>query len=78
MTTTFRSGIYQWRNLVNGKVYIGSTKNFTMRKKTHIEALRKNKHHNRHLQSAWRVVHGKQATHKGWTCLGKSPLGGNK
>jgi group I intron endonuclease len=38
----------------NGKQYVGSTvKGFEWRKKKHLNELRKNKHHNRHLQNAF-------------------------
>jgi len=47
------SGIYRIRNLKNGKCYIGSAVNFTRRWNNHRIALRKNKHHNPHLQRAW-------------------------
>lgn len=48
-----KSGIYQIRNTVNGKIYVGSAKILKRRWSTHRECLRKNKHHSRHLQSAW-------------------------
>lgn len=48
-----QSGIYCWRNEVNGKVYIGSSVHVMQRKQTHVFALRKNIHGNPHLQSAW-------------------------
>ena len=47
-------GIYQIRNVINGKVYIGSTiRNFKVRWKEHRSELRSNRHHSRHLQNAW-------------------------
>ena len=45
--------VYQIRNLVNGRVYVGSTKVFERRKSCHIERLLKNKHHSYKLQNAW-------------------------
>ncbi len=49
-----RSGIYQIRNLQNGKFYIGSTTRlFSQRKSEHWRDLRKNKHCTQHLQRAW-------------------------
>ena len=45
--------IYEIRNLVNNKVYIGSTINFKTRKNTHLYELKSNKHESRHLQSAY-------------------------
>lgn len=48
-----QSGIYQIRNLVNGKVYVGSAKKFKTRWGKHKSSLNLNKHHSKHLQSAW-------------------------
>ena len=45
--------IYQIRNLVNGKLYIGSTKNFLLRRREHLKSLRKNKYTLSALQNAW-------------------------
>lgn len=46
--------IYKIENLVNGKVYIGQTKqNFERRLKDHLWMLRNGKHDNKHLQNAW-------------------------
>lgn len=47
------SGVYEIRCSVNGKVYIGSAINLRRRKWTHWSELRNNRHHSRHLQSAW-------------------------
>jgi group I intron endonuclease len=49
------SGIYRIRNLVNDKVYIGSTTEmgFCERLKDHLRSLRRNAHGNSHLQHAW-------------------------
>lgn len=47
------SGIYGIRNLVNNKIYIGSAINFRKRKNSHFSALKKNRHHNNHLQRAY-------------------------
>lgn len=49
-------GVYKITNMVNGKIYIGSTGSkggFKKRWSYHLEGLRKNKHHSRHLQRAW-------------------------
>lgn len=47
-------GVYQIRNLKNGKVYIGSTSvNFKQRFEHHYYCLSNNKHKNRYLQNAW-------------------------
>lgn len=51
------NGIYGIRNIVNGKIYIGSaaqkTGGIKSRWYEHITSLNKNKHGNYHLQSAW-------------------------
>lgn len=47
------AGIYQIRNTVNEKRYIGSAAVFARRWGQHREQLRKGKHHARHLQAAW-------------------------
>ena len=41
------SGIYEIKNLVNNKFYIGSTKNFINRKRKHFSELKTNKHGNK-------------------------------
>jgi len=48
-----KSGIYQIRNLNNGKAYIGSTFCFKIRYKQHLSSLNKGTHHNKHLQAAF-------------------------
>ena len=49
-----KSGIYQIRNLVNNKIYIGSAEEFYRRKNyEHFYSLRKNKHVNHKLQNAF-------------------------
>lgn len=53
------SGIYVIRNNVNGKVYVGSTKNFYNRKLTHFKLLKENKHWNIRLQRSFNV-HGEE------------------
>lgn len=45
--------IYKIRNVVNGKFYVGSTKDTRERFRTHRTRLRKNTHHSKHLQAAW-------------------------
>lgn len=42
--------IYAIKNTENGKLYVGSTKTFALRKAHHFCLLRKNKHYNKHLQ----------------------------
>ena len=48
-----KSGIYQIRNLVNGKIYIGSAVNLHVRWQKHSNCLRHNKHCNIKLQNAY-------------------------
>lgn len=47
------AGIYQIRNIVNNKIYIGSSANLMNRKSGHFCMLRKNKHDNSYLQYAY-------------------------
>lgn len=46
-------GVYKLVNLINGKFYIGSTKNMRKRLWKHRALLRHNKHNNPHLQNSW-------------------------
>ena len=48
-----KSGIYQIKNLVNEKIYVGSAINLYQRKCEHFSDLRKNIHDNPHLQSSY-------------------------
>ena len=52
------SGIYAFLNLINGKFYIGSTKDFYKRYHSHKSLLNNNKHDNSYFQRAWNK-HGK-------------------
>lgn len=47
------SGVYQIKNLMDGKLYVGSSVNFTERWTRHQRELRRNTHHNQRLQNAW-------------------------
>jgi group I intron endonuclease len=47
------SGIYKIINKVNGKYYVGSSKNIHVRWRVHKSNLNNNKHPNSHLQNAW-------------------------
>jgi len=49
------SGVYQIRNTVNGKRYIGSAVDFQIRWFKHKKLLKQNKHHSIHLQRAWNI-----------------------
>lgn len=46
-------GIYQIRNTVNNKLYIGQTKSFTNRKRSHFKELQKGTHYNKYLQRSF-------------------------
>lgn len=46
-------GIYFIKNIVNNKIYIGSTINFKERWHEHVRLLKKQKHHCLHLQNSW-------------------------
>lgn len=48
-----RSCIYKITNVINGKIYIGSSIDVEIRKKKHYYKLINNKHNNSHLQSSW-------------------------
>lgn len=50
-----KSGVYQIKNLINKKVYIGSAKNFKKRAYQHSRELMNGRHHNKHLQGAWNL-----------------------
>lgn len=47
------AGIYCIENLINNKVYIGSTNNFKTRHSNHVKDLRTGKHHSYKLQSSF-------------------------
>jgi len=44
--------IYKITNIINNKIYIGSAAYYDKRIGDHVSNLRKNKHHNKYLQSA--------------------------
>lgn len=46
------SGIYQIRNIINNKVYIGKSKSLKIRLNIHLSSLKNNKHHSFHLQKS--------------------------
>lgn len=48
-----RSGVYIITNKVNGKIYVGSSLNVTIRLRAHKNALLRNDHENKHLQKSW-------------------------
>ncbi len=49
------SCIYGWKNIGDGKWYIGQTINVYNRKKEHLSYLRRNAHYNPHFQRAWNL-----------------------
>jgi len=49
--SSLKSGTYKLTNTINGRIYIGSAKEFKSRWKHHERSLRKNKHSNRFLQA---------------------------
>lgn len=53
MSAVQTTGIYEIRNLVNGKRYVGSAVHFGYRWTKHQSQLAKGNHHSRHLQRAW-------------------------
>ena len=54
MATTIKApGIYQIRNLLNGKIYVGSSVNLNTRRIRHFRDLRGGFHFNSHLQRAF-------------------------
>lgn len=48
---SLKSGVYKIYNKLNGRIYIGSAKEFKSRYKGHIYSLRNNKHSNKFLQN---------------------------
>ena len=46
-------GVYKIVNIINGKIYIGSSKDIDRRWNEHIRVLELNTHNNQHLQNAW-------------------------
>lgn len=60
MATTIKSGIYLIRNILNGKCYVGSSKNLEWRKHRHFTQLRNGDHHCSHLQRSF-LKHGEDA-----------------
>ena len=53
-------GVYQIRNTVNGRIYVGSSLDIAARWREHKYDLRMNKHRNHHLQNAYNK-YGKEA-----------------
>ena len=55
MLTLDRPGVYEIKNTVNGKRYVGSSQNIRIRFRGHRNMLVKGNHFNRHLQRSWNV-----------------------
>jgi group I intron endonuclease len=53
MSAPIESGIYQIRNLIDNKIYIGSAINLKSRESQHFRSLRNRTHKNSHLQNAY-------------------------
>lgn len=53
MDNNVQSGIYKIENIVNGKIYIGSSNCIERRWSEHIKNLESNNHYNKHLQNSW-------------------------
>jgi len=47
------TGIYKIKNMINGRIYIGSAINFPRRVTQHVSSLNTNKHHSKYLQNSW-------------------------
>jgi group I intron endonuclease len=54
-----KPGIYKITNIINGKVYYGSSNNLKKREWTHFRLLKRNKHENKYLQNAYNL-YGKE------------------
>lgn len=50
-----RGGIYQIRNMLNNKIYVGSAKNFKKRWREHRNGLNGRYHGNQYLQNSWNL-----------------------
>ncbi|CAN7677258.1 NUMOD3 domain-containing DNA-binding protein [Pseudorhodoferax sp. LjRoot39] len=62
MAAEHQTGIYEIRNVVNGKRYVGSAMDFAKRWREHINALQRSAHHCLPLQRAW-CLYGPGAFH---------------
>ena len=54
--------IYKITNLIDGKIYVGSTIDFEIRKKNHWCQLKANEHSSKHFQNAWNLYGEKNFT----------------
>lgn len=53
MLSLYNCGIYQIRNILNNKCYVGQSVSLQKRKEYHFRTLKNNKHHNSHLQNSY-------------------------
>lgn len=53
MPPRYRSGVYSFKNKLDGKRYIGTSVDLEKRKRQHLRSLRRNKHENPPFQNAW-------------------------
>ena len=60
--TIMKAFIYAIKNVINNKVYVGSTRSLTCRKQDHFSALRRKNHANEHLQKSYNK-YGKDKFH---------------
>jgi predicted GIY-YIG superfamily endonuclease len=51
-----RGGVYQIRNKINNKIYIGSSKNVEARLSEHRKALLNMSHHNKHMLNCMKKI----------------------
>jgi group I intron endonuclease len=57
-------GVYVIRNIVTNKIYVGSTGKLSERWNQHKYSLKRGKHSNPHLQSAWNKYGEKSFTYE--------------
>lgn len=62
MAVEHATGIYEIRNVVNGKRYVGSAVDFANRWRVHAQSLKRGDHHSKPLQRAW-SLYGPGAFH---------------
>ena len=62
MAVEHQTGIYEIRNVTNGKRYVGSAMDFAKRWREHLNALQRSAHHCLPLQRAW-CLYGPGAFH---------------
>lgn len=53
------SGIYKITNNINGKIYVGQSKNVWRRREQHFMALYRGRHENTEMQKDWKATRGR-------------------